>query len=833
MALFLRHETTAGCALFEAHGIDEIGQNIEVVWNSVSDLTRFDKVVRNSVSNLTRFGKVCKPHSFNPFTSALEDLEQINVVSEGILTDELRIVSEWKQCFTMPPPLKPTHFISDDFDDELLLFPTDAIRFNTAVDALSPNTGPYDPGPLKPPLTSTKRISTRNLSDRQSSIISTNSKIRICAPTHNLAPSHDVDGLMEKKQLLPISDLGTISKSFPTEFVSSKDAHILPKFRLHSKRAETHISLIEYSAKETGNFKSLLLKEWKWYLKDMKYVIRATHAEIAQTANPLPKPPPLVLCWSEPPIHHHTMTENRKTWIGKTMEDFLQQSLWTRYLTSIYCSITTLTTVGYVDLHPVNKRETLFVISYMLFNLRLTAYVIGKMTNLVVHGRNLIRKVRDTIQVASSFSQRNQLLPLLQDQMLSHLCLKFRTDSEGLQKQETLDSLSKAIRSSISHYLFYNLMDKIYLFNGVSKDLLFQLVWEMKPKYFPPTECVILQTEAPIDFYIIVTGAVDLLFLKGGVEHAVGEAKTGELCVKIGVLCYKPQHFTVRTKRLSQLLRFNRTTFMNIIQANVGDRTIIMNNLLQQLKELNDPIIEGVLVETGNMLTRGRIDLPVSLYFTASKEEDFLLYELLKRGLNPNESNNNGRTIMHIAASKGKENYVLLLLYYGANPNSRDSYGNLALWEAILGGHETVTKLLVQNGATFQSGHVVAKNKDMLKRNMITHVLNYVGFVCHEYSKADFIYRTLWLQDNPSEVLHMCVFYHARLVQYCGNGFKEKFKGLQSSWLLLKFMQISNSTFRDNIDSYLWKEMFLVARVVKIKLSQFKRWDPGRRKKKL
>lgn len=63
--------------------------------------------------------------------------------------------------------------------------------------------------------------------------------------------------------------------------------------------------------------------------------------------------------------------------------------------------------------------------------------------------------------------------------------------------------------------------------------------------------------------------------------QVIGEAKTGELCGEIGVLCYRPQLFTVRTKRLTQLLRLNRTTFLNIIQANVGDGTIIMNNLLQ------------------------------------------------------------------------------------------------------------------------------------------------------------------------------------------------------------------------------------------------------------
>ncbi|XP_039016018.1 potassium channel AKT1-like [Hibiscus syriacus] len=136
-----------------------------------------------------------------------------------------------------------------------------------------------------------------------------------------------------------------------------------------------------------------------------------------------------------------------KTWLSESMGDnFHEQSLSIRYVTSIYWSITTLTTVGYGDLHPVNTQEMIFDTFYMLFNLGLTAYLIRNMKNLVVHGTSRTRIFRDTIKAASSFAQRNQLPPRLQDQMLAHLCLKYRIDSEGLQQQETLDSLPKAIR---------------------------------------------------------------------------------------------------------------------------------------------------------------------------------------------------------------------------------------------------------------------------------------------------------------------------------------------------------------------------------------------------
>ncbi|KAK8567645.1 hypothetical protein V6N13_105602 [Hibiscus sabdariffa] len=45
----------------------------------------------------------------------------------------------------------------------------------------------------------------------------------------------------------------------------------------------------------------------------------------------------------------------------------------------------------------------------------------------------------------------------------------------------------------------------------------------------------------------------------------------------------------------------------------------------------------------------------------------------------------------------------------------------------------------------------VAKNREILRTNGITHVLNCVGFVCPEYFKHDLVYKTLWLQDSPSE----------------------------------------------------------------------------------
>lgn len=79
------------------------------------------------------------------------------------------------------------------------------------------------------------------------------------------------------------------------------------------------------------------------------------------------------------------------TWLSLVSDD-AQSSVWKRYVTSMYWSIVTLSTVGYGDLHPVSTKEMVFDVFYMLFNLGLTAYLIGNMTNLVVHGTSRTRK---------------------------------------------------------------------------------------------------------------------------------------------------------------------------------------------------------------------------------------------------------------------------------------------------------------------------------------------------------------------------------------------------------------------------------------------------------
>ncbi|QDZ24641.1 nucleolar protein 56 [Chloropicon primus] len=73
---FVLYESASGYGLFELVALDEIGTKAKDVQKTISDLSRFSKVM--------------KLKAFQPFTNTAGALEEINAVSEGIMTENLK-----------------------------------------------------------------------------------------------------------------------------------------------------------------------------------------------------------------------------------------------------------------------------------------------------------------------------------------------------------------------------------------------------------------------------------------------------------------------------------------------------------------------------------------------------------------------------------------------------------------------------------------------------------------------------------------------------------------------------------------------------------------------
>ncbi|KAL4588464.1 hypothetical protein LXL04_001355 [Taraxacum kok-saghyz] len=382
-----------------------------------------------------------------------------------------------------------------------------------------------------------------------------------------------------------------------------------------------------------------------------------------------------------------------RTWIATLNPNFRDTDLYILYISAIYWSITTMTTVGYGDLHAQNAAEMVFIIFYMLFNLGLTAYIIGNMTNLVVEGTRRTMEFRNSIEAASSFVGRNRLPTRLKEQILAYMCLRFK--AESLNQQQLIEQLPKTICTSIRQHLFLPTVEKVYLFDGVSREILLLLVADMKAEYIPPREDVIIQNEAPDDVYIIVSGEVEIIECDPmEKEQVLGVLRSGDMFGEVGALCCRPQSYTYRTKTLSQLLRLKTTALIEAMQTKQPDNVSILKNFLQHHKKLKDLDLGDLLIDGGEEGGDGDPNMSMNLLTVAGTGNAAFLDELLKARLDPDISDSKGRTPLHIAASKGHEECVLVLLKHACNIHLRDMDGNTALWDAISSNNHSIFRIL-------------------------------------------------------------------------------------------------------------------------------------------
>ncbi|KAH6810144.1 potassium transport 2/3 [Perilla frutescens var. frutescens] len=407
------------------------------------------------------------------------------------------------------------------------------------------------------------------------------------------------------------------------------------------------------------------------------------------------------------------------TWIGSAIPNFKETSLKIRYISALYWSITTMTTVGYGDIHAQNTLEMVFIICYMLFNLGLTAYIIGNITNLVVEGTRRTMEFRNSIEAASSFVSRNRLPPRLKDQIVAYMCLRFK--AESLNQQQLIEQLPKTICISIQHHLFLPTLQKVYLFKGISKEILLLLVANMKAEYIPPREDVIIPNEAPDDVYIIVSGEVEIIdhiperekvvwvLSSGGVsgeveiidhiperEKVVWVLGSGGIFGEVGAFCSMPQTFTYRTKTLSQLLRLKTSALIEALKTRQKDNDIMRENFLQHHKKLKDLRLQGELFieENDNDNDDGDTNMSINLLTVAATGNAAFLNDLLKAGVDPDVGDSYGRTPLHIAATEGHEDCVVVLLKHACSLHLRDLNGNTAIWEAIAAKQHSIFKIL-------------------------------------------------------------------------------------------------------------------------------------------
>jgi len=191
---------------------------------------------------------------------------------------------------------------------------------------------------------------------------------------------------------------------------------------------------------------------------------------------------------------------------GVTKPDGVPQTMWKQYLFSLYWSCTTLTSIGYGDITPQTYPEMMLTVTYMLLNYCISVYIIGNMTILATQADADTRKFRKLVADTKAFINAYQLPPSMQSQMQGVLTLRF---NDAQEHREVMDALPPALRRRVAASMYRPLIERAYLFHGLSPEDAFVGVFatSLSVELYMPFVNILTQGNPGLELFFVASGS--------------------------------------------------------------------------------------------------------------------------------------------------------------------------------------------------------------------------------------------------------------------------------------------------------------------------------------
>ena len=189
--------------------------------------------------------------------------------------------------------------------------------------------------------------------------------------------------------------------------------------------------------------------------------------------------------------HYIALNENdNSNWLSQYYgNEFCSSG--SRYFTSLYWSITTITTVGYGDIYPKSNLEKTFSILMMLIGCGLFGYSLNSINEIIKDYNEGQRQYKETLK-AMNRSLRRQNIP-------ANLILKAKKYLKHAWKEEManqkqslfMNKLPSNLTEEIEKNKNKNVLQKMTFFNRFSKQFLRKLRCHIREMKFAPGDFII------------------------------------------------------------------------------------------------------------------------------------------------------------------------------------------------------------------------------------------------------------------------------------------------------------------------------------------------------
>ncbi|KAK3251628.1 hypothetical protein CYMTET_39030 [Cymbomonas tetramitiformis] len=400
-----------------------------------------------------------------------------------------------------------------------------------------------------------------------------------------------------------------------------------------------------------------------------------------------------------------------------------------KYLMIIYKGFNVISLLGYDGVVPDSVAEMLLSTFFVFGQMVLSAYILGTLFHYLSQKDTTIEDFKKPIQQLEIFMSSKKLPTDLRTRLRRHF--NFQCSKQIANKASKSIELPRSIEIKVAKCQYGEVLQKCVQRNGgifysCIDQFLSALLICLRPLYLMPGEEVAHEGQMARELMFVFKGMVQV-FAKdpvNGNETVVSTVRSdrrdvptviGEVAFFIGLL--QPNTLRAHPSSDATLLVLSKLDYEMIVVNYPEQHDHIVCNILAGLglsrdgydvvqrdegDENDEERMHQLRKDVQVALQRRRRDEFSRFMFAACNGDHDVVRTLIRRRMDINLRDYDGRSPLHVAAKEGCFNVVRLLLQETAEMNAVDRWGRTPLQIAINHNQGPVAKLLTDWGAVIE-----------------------------------------------------------------------------------------------------------------------------------
>jgi hyperpolarization activated cyclic nucleotide-gated potassium channel 1 len=188
---------------------------------------------------------------------------------------------------------------------------------------------------------------------------------------------------------------------------------------------------------------------------------------------------------------------------------FADKSLGMKYLASFYWAFTTVSTVGYGDIHANNDTEMMIAIICMMVGAGFYSMVVSSITSLMSSLDDAQLALGSKLIAATSFGKETGLSK--QTLYKVRQMIKYNASQGSIDNNSVFDELPKALKYEVAMSMHKGFASEIAMLIGKDQSFVVSVMTQLRPIRINENEILYKEGSLPDEFYVIMSGRVNLV----------------------------------------------------------------------------------------------------------------------------------------------------------------------------------------------------------------------------------------------------------------------------------------------------------------------------------